>query len=43
MIPVSQLSTVAGQSERDRRQAEERLARLVARWTRRRRRPRVRR
>ncbi|MFG1642162.1 hypothetical protein ACGFMK_17905 [Amycolatopsis sp. NPDC049252] len=43
MIPISQLSTVTHQSERDRRLAEERLARLVARWTRRLRQPRVRR
>ncbi|MFJ1763071.1 hypothetical protein ACIOD2_22350 [Amycolatopsis sp. NPDC088138] len=43
MIPVSQLSTVTCQSERDRRVAEERLGRLVARWARRLRQPRVRR
>lgn len=41
MIPVSQLWTVTCQSERDRRRAEERLGRLVARWTRRLRRARV--
>jgi hypothetical protein len=46
MIPISQtgqLWNATHQSERDRRQAEERLGRLVARWTRRLRQPRGRR